>query len=76
MIATVLQSKLVCIFNVVIYGIPVVILIYDVNNRYHNVNNIGLSLNLLFLVLRIIMLFSNIYVFITLIENCVITALD
>ena len=61
MIATILQSKLVCIFNVVIYGIPVVILIYDVNNRNHNVNNVGLSLNLLFLVLRITMLFSNIY---------------
>ena len=56
MIATVLQSKLVCTFNLVIY-----ILVYHVNNRNHNVYNADLSLNLLFLVSHIIMLFSNIY---------------
>ena len=59
--ATVLQSKLVCTFNLVIYGTPVVILVYYVNDRNHNVYNVGVSLNLLFLVLHIIILFSNIY---------------
>ena len=61
MIATVLQSKWVYTFNLVIYGIPVVILAYYVDNYNHNVDNVGVSLNLLFLVLHIIILFSNIY---------------